>query len=320
MENNQEMLVLKKSWIMSVFLIVPLVAFFGFWDWNYNDQALLPVLGIDTLYLPLYLLIFGLPHILASLFSFFDKEYFSHYKKHLIIFFPILFLLLQFIISFNYNLAVSLFLIATVYHVIRQQTGISLMYGVPKNNWFIWWNWSLIIAVSIMYLTTVQVGALDSVIKSAQYLFNVTFALAGLVSYLLIQKTKELQGKIFVFLTYLMVVTSFTLTNFGYVFLAILVIRFLHDVPAFMFYISHEVNRNKFKINNLIYKAVPLVPMSLIIFVPAFAVFMGVFFRETVTDPKIYFSILATVSVFHYYIESIIWKRNSLHRKYVSVK
>ena len=73
MENNQEMLVLKKSWIMSVFLIVPLVAFFGFWDWNYNDQALLPVLGIDTLYLPLYLLIFGLPHILASLFSFFDK-------------------------------------------------------------------------------------------------------------------------------------------------------------------------------------------------------------------------------------------------------
>ena len=88
--SNEPQFGIRRSWIMAVLLIVPAVAAFGAWDIFINEGQLKPYLRFDSLFLPLYLLIFELPHVIASFFGFFQKEYARHYKRHLFFGLPLL--------------------------------------------------------------------------------------------------------------------------------------------------------------------------------------------------------------------------------------
>jgi hypothetical protein len=65
------------------YLIVPLLVAVVLVDTYYLDAVLRPSFGIGALFIPAYIFIFDLPHIMASFIGFFDKEYVSYYKKHL---------------------------------------------------------------------------------------------------------------------------------------------------------------------------------------------------------------------------------------------
>lgn len=52
--------------LLAVYLIVPVLLIIALIDIGYFGGALLPYMGIGSLLIPLYLLFFELPHIIAS--------------------------------------------------------------------------------------------------------------------------------------------------------------------------------------------------------------------------------------------------------------
>jgi hypothetical protein len=308
---------IRRSWILSIFLIIPAVAIFGAWDTYFNSKQLLPYLRFDSLFLPLYLLIFELPHVLASFFGFFQKEYIRHYQRHLFLGLPLMLTGFVLVLGINFYTAFLIYLVATLYHVIRQQAGIAHFFGVPKNHWHWWWTWFLIIGLAGVYII-MQPSFVPEVFQTPLLvLVQGTLVLATVTTLKLILETKNSLGVLYVLATLLMAFVSYWMLVSGYEFLSVLVVRVIHDVTAFLFYITHEVNSNYQSVKNYLYRFVPFMPWSLVFVVPATAVLLGLFMRSVITDPLQLFGIVMVVSLAHYYLESIIWKRDGLHREQI---
>jgi hypothetical protein len=321
MENkNIELFPIHRVWILSIFLVIPFVLAVGLWDHFFNNSGLLPYLGISTIFLPLYVLVFETPHIIASFIGFVDKEYVRHYRRHLVLGIPLMAISFLCLVWFNFTIAVSVYLAVTTYHVIRQQTGIALMFGILKSKWHSYWSWFLVINATIVYASLMLPDIIIGLIPSFIFILVVTTLVLMLVcSGGLIHQTDSRQGIWYIILTMAMVATGYLMLWFGYIFLAVFVVRFVHDITAFLFYITHEVNRNKEQIKNSLYKVVPLMPFSLIIIVPLFAIFIGLLLRESIPGVENTFVVLMLFGFTHYYLESIMWKSSSPHRQQVKV-
>lgn len=310
----------RRLWILSIFLVVPSVLLVWAWDMFFNNQGLLPFLGLASLFLPLYLLVFEMPHIIASFVGFADKEYIKHYRAHLLYGMPLLLVGFLCLLWVDFTTAVAVYLAATMYHVIRQQTGIGLLFEVPRNNWFHGWSWSLVLSVAAAYVVTVLPRFVQDLEASQVTTFIMsTFALAIFCGGVLMTKTKSRVGVWYIVLTMVLFATSYVMMWFGYVFLAIFVGRFVHDITAFLFYITHEMNRNSGQIKNVLYTFVPLLPLSLIVVVPLFAILLGLFLRESISNTQILFTVIMLLAFMHYYLESVMWKRNAPHRQFIRV-
>jgi hypothetical protein len=139
------------------------------------------------------------------------------------------------------------------------------------------------------------------------------------VSLVIASRTTGWQGRVYVLALPLMLIGSYYLLVIGYLFLSIFILRFVHDITAFIFYITHEVNRNREGVKNWLYKLVPFVPGALFVVVPAFGIGFGLVLREVFTSYEAIFIVSMVLAMTHYYLESIMWKRESLHRQYVKV-
>ncbi|MCA9354129.1 MAG: hypothetical protein KC877_01265 [Candidatus Kaiserbacteria bacterium] len=318
MENKNLAYPIQRKWILGVFIIIPLVLAVGLYDYFLNDQAWQPYFSLYSLLLPLYLLFFELPHILASFAGFADGEYARHYRKHLLIGLPVMLLLFGVFAWHYYLFAIGLYLAITIYHVIRQQTGIAHMFGVPKGRWHSVWSWSIVIGGALLFMQLVE-SRIDQALAWLWPVGTSILAIGFIAGVGLIKETKSRLGVWYVVATLAMVLTSFLFVQLQYAFLAVLVVRFVHEVTAFMFYITHEMNRNAETIKNKLYKWLPLLPVSLVIVIPLFAIFGGAVVRNSISDPKILYMVVMSIALIHYYMESIMWKRDSLHRQYVQV-
>jgi hypothetical protein len=67
-----------RKMFLLVYLIVPVLITIVIIDSLYFEAALRPYLGLQAVLIPLYIFVFDLPHVIASFFSFFDKEYVSY--------------------------------------------------------------------------------------------------------------------------------------------------------------------------------------------------------------------------------------------------
>jgi hypothetical protein len=306
--------------ILGVFLVVPLCFFLGLYDYYFGGRALLPYMGLTSLLLPLYLLFFELPHIISSYVGFFDREYLGFYRRHLLLWLPIMLIGFAFLIAWQLSVAIVLYLVATMYHVMRQQTGIALLFGVPKARLFHAWSWLTIVITTMMYLTLGVPELVGPILTQWAYQVSVVFlAILGLLSLFLAHRSKSASARFYIGMTWLMLVASYSLLVLGYLFLAIIMIRVIHDVTAFLFYITHEINRNQTTVQNWLYRLVPGIPKALYVVVPALGVGVGLALRESVTSAEAIFIVSMFLALVHYYLESIMWKRDSLHRKYVRV-
>jgi hypothetical protein len=311
---------LRRSAILSVFLITPLSLLVVFFDRNYFGSSLLPYMGLDSLLLPLYLLFFELPHILASFLGFGDKEYLRHYEKRLLIGIPLILGGTIAVAFYNFYAIVILYLILTMYHVMRQQTGVALVLGAPKNVTYALWSSVGVILGVLVYLalfaaTLIPNGLLPYVVYGVPILF-VCFSVIGVwYAY----QSRGTGSWSYILLTVVTMLSSFYLLNLAYIFLAVFIMRFAHDVTAFLFYATHEYNRNSTRIRNPLYRFVPFMPYSALVAVPLFGIVLGVILREVSVTTTALFGITVVLGFVHYYLESFMWKRGSLHRGYVRV-
>ncbi len=145
-------------WLLALYGIIPLsvaaVALDLFW---LDSRLLNDYLPTDPERWPFWTVVFGLPHIIASTLTMADREYFGHYRhvlaKPLVLFAAITtagYLGPQ---PLSYNLLFIFLAFYTIYHVLAQQLGLTLMMmGVAPTRLFRLWKWLAIIAGFAIYV------------------------------------------------------------------------------------------------------------------------------------------------------------------------
>ena len=320
MENKSPALLgISKRYLLSVYLILPFLMIVFLSDVYLFDSSLQPYMGLTSLALPLYLLFFELPHIIASFFSFADGEYLRYYKKQLFFYLPLLFVGTILLLTVSFSSAVVLYLVATVWHVLKQQTGIALILGARPGLAHTLWT---IVPIGITSVVSIYFSAPE--LFPSQLLQGVSEILFGLVVLLLLVTGFRLYQAPKKVRLYILCVSSLFLVSYvfilsGYLFLAFFAVRFVHDVSAFAFYAVHDQNRNAIEPANFFYRLFKRVPLPIMVLTPVLAILFALLTRLTTDGFEIGYAILILVGMAHYYLESVMWKRDTPHRKYIKV-
>jgi len=248
----------------------------------------------------------------------------------------------------------------TMYHVLSQQFGIGMMMmGVRPAKQYEWWRYLSTVAASLMYLMAFAKPNLQSaelwgenLYLLTQWLAGVFVVLASFVGIHLLRQGTKFIGQLYVAMNILMLFVVWFLAANEYSFFVILIPRFVHDITAFMIYSVHDQNRNREVAHNYIYKYLRFLPLSPLLLCPILAIlvanalecsaymldfslgfdpsvnsdcFMRELYVPQVTEPlpdpmRIGMQILFISGLFHYYIESFVWKREAIHRHSLSFK
>ncbi len=321
MENNSTSLtVIPKKFLLLVYLVLPVLFCVFLADVYFFDSALLPYMGLTSMVLPLYLLFFELPHIIASFFGFADKEYFTHYKKHLLFFLPLILIATSILLYVNFSLGVTLYLVGTVWHGLKQQTGIALILGARPGWVHTAWTLIPVVITSLAYVYYI----VPEVFPAQLVPLISPIILLGIVSLLIITSIKMWQSvpkvRLYVLCVSSLFFFSYIFILSGYIFLAFFAVRFIHDLSAFAFYATHDQNRNVSERKNYLYKLFSLVPLPVLVLTPVLAVGFAYLTRISTDGLAIGYVALVLMGMSHYYLESIMWKRDTPHRKYISVQ
>jgi hypothetical protein len=217
MENNLLLYHIDSRWLMWVYAIGLLLAGVVVADQFFLGKMLLPYLGMNSLLIPLYLLFFEMPHIIASFLGFVDTEYVQRYKFSLTVVLPMLLIGVVLLLYVHFLTAVVFYLCATVYHVIKQQTGIALILGAKRN------IWHYVLVVLALLITTVlytylKLPELFSSIafSSMNCLLFICVAIFLLVVAKVVRGTSNPKAKKYIVLTTLMLVASYIFILLGY--------------------------------------------------------------------------------------------------------
>lgn len=318
-DSLRESKTIPKKLFLYVYLILPVLLFVALADMFYFDYWLRPYMGIEAILLPLFIFIFNLPHIIASLISFFDTEYVSYYKTHLFFYLPLLLIATALLLFVNFELGLAFFLISDVWHGIKQKTGIALILGARPGLLHHIWTFLPFATTAIVYMyfivPTVFPDALEALISPT--------ILAGMIAFFFVMLLKIWKSvpevRLYIFLVSLLFFISYFFVLAGYIFLGILAFRFVHDVSAFAFYINHDQNRNKDGQKNIIYRALSSVPVPTLILTPLLAFVFAYITRTATNGIAIGYTIVILICMCHYYLESVMWKRGSLHRQQIKV-
>lgn len=99
----------------------------------------------------------------------------------------------------------------------------------------------------------------------------------------------------------------------GYAVIAVIMLRFVHDISAFCIYVKHDtlfLSKNK---KNYLYSLFRIQAKYVYVFLPVFSIFIS-YFLQVKGNIFVTFIVLL-LALNHYYLESVIWKRGSLHRE-----
>jgi hypothetical protein len=246
MENNPTppLVSISKKYLLAVYAILPILFLVFLGDQFIFDSALLPYMGLTSMVLPLYLLFFELPHIIASFFGFADKEYISHYKKHLLFYLPLILVATGILLYVNFALGITLYLVGTVWHGLKQQTGIALILGARPGWLHSLWTLIPVVITSLAYVYYIVPEVVPKVVVPliSPIIFFGVFLLIIITLVKMWQSVPKVRlyvlcvSSLF-FFSYFFILTS-------YIFLAFLAVRFVHDLSAFAFYTTHDQNRN----------------------------------------------------------------------------
>lgn len=222
----------------------------------------------------------------------------------------------------NYELGIVFYLLNDLWHGVKQKTGIALILGAKPGVLHRVWTILPFITSGIVYVYIIS----PSVIPQEFVPYIAPVAFVGVLSFVCVALLKLWLSPSRV-RAYVLAVTMLFLVNYGfilggYIFFAIFAFRFVHDVSAFAFYVTHDQNRNRSTTPNMLYRYLSFIsiPVPMLLTVPFFALLFAYFIRTVTNGLEIGFSILILIAMCHYYLESVMWKRDSLHRQHVSVK
>jgi len=318
--------------LLALYLIIPACALLVLVDMLFLGNDLRQLLPTSPTGWLIWAVIFELPHIVASFFSFIDREYIRHYGKKLILAVSIITAAVMFVrvgapavlpaslAGILSHLLAAVFVIYTMYHVLSQQFGIAMaLMKLKPDHRYEWLRWGATMSGVLMY----TLAMVDKELMFLGVSFGAIFQWlgAGIIAFTCVlgwnvsKLTNEPKGKLFLFANLAMLVSVYLFLYLDYSIFVLMIPRFVHDLTAFYVYGVHDHNRNCEKKHNLIYR--PFYGISPILICPVLALLLGNFL-ESHDYAMPAFAVILTF--LHYHVEGYIWKGNSLHRRFVSFR
>ena len=324
--------------LLSLYVIIPLCVILQLTDSYAFGGALLRYLPSSPSHFIVFQLLFGTPHILASaILLTTNKDYFSFYQKKIL--FMTLALMLFFSIAsqvLSYYVLYIMVASWTVYHVLKQQHGVGRgIYQLPD------WAFYLLLWLSIGAGISVYMGIFLKDTLSVQQAEWVKQAAGGLIICLLLSTfwcqryVKTRFGCLFMWANSLLIITSFYFYIQQYYFLAILIPRLVHDATAYIFYVTHDVNKHAGHPQNFLYRWAAKIKLNVFIVLPLLSFALTFLLQEygdqwvdTLTQflfdmqvrQAVTVGLIGYFSLMHYYTEAFTWKHGSPYRKYIRFK
>jgi len=272
--------------------------------------------------------IFNLPHIVASFVTYADREYVAHYKRQLGRSAMLCIGLSAAIMAVGgLDVFMVCFAVFTVYHLIMQQYGISLMLMKRRQNIvFQFWRWLSLAAGATMFLSVYRPTA-------TWPMTNIPLDMAGYMLLLLampfavIYYWQHVRGpdvsatsKTYYIASCAIVVAACAACAAGYPFFLIMIPRFIHDVTAFTFYAVHDHNRNLTTSHNWLYRWLRPLHISPLVLCLPLSVALTWYFAMHEYNSFGVMIFLLFITLVHFHMEGYMWKRDTPHRKNITFK
>jgi hypothetical protein len=335
-QNSNHQLAVSFRFLLSLYAIVPLCLLLQLFDQFGFDYRLREMLPSSPSHFLLFQILFGTPHIIASnLLIGSHADYLASFKRKIIG-------MTIFIIAFfgigslfiPYRVLYVITACWTVYHVLKQQHGIAkAVCRLPNRAFYIqlWLSVSagIFIYMGIFLKDSLTAEQADEVLWVASIL-----TVALLVSTVIFQKYVPSRfGQCFLWANTLLVAGSWYLYGQHYYFLAILMPRLVHDITAYSFYVSHDVNRHGKQAQNSLHRlasicglpaavVLPLLSFLLTYLLQAYGDDLVNLIMQTLFATQIYkavtLGLLGYLALMHYYTEAFVWSAGSPLRRYIS--
>ena len=318
---------IRLSRLLLLYTILPVVWAMVYLDKALFDSSIYYALPFRPEVWVVWIYVFGMPHVFASMQTMMDREYLEFYGWRLagIVLF---FLALPATIT-TITGPMALFIIFTafiVYHTITQQFGLALAALKTKPGaLFFAWKWGAVgvglVLYSMLYTLPFPI-ALDYysdqrnlMVSMSQILLAISLGAGAL---LLWTNRSNRPGQIYIIANSAMIATEFLLFSYGYYAFMVIVGRFIHEFTAWPIYATHDHNRNLTSKPNFLYRAagltrIPVIGLSIIL---AFA--LGIAFTYSASVFSVIAPLIVSFSLIHYYTESFMWKRGSIHRRHLA--
>tara|TARA_B100001971_G_scaffold84647_1_gene78241 strand:+ start:351089 stop:352015 length:927 start_codon:yes stop_codon:yes gene_type:complete len=306
------MIKVSRNLLQNFYLILPLSLLVVLIDILFLDHQLQSFLPNTPNKFFLFTLFFVLPHIVASLITFGEKEYVVHYKKQLsysLIFSLIVTLIFVYITPQKAYLAI--FGIITLFHVIGQQFGLNSGFAQVRGKIFLWWKYigftSALFSSTLLYFP--QTSSLN--LYYSFIAINIFFLIFFLfLTVKCIKLSTNDFGKRYFIANFLLLLFTFVFVLLKYPFFAILGPRFVHDTTAFTFYAVHNFNRSTVSRNKVLN---PITKMNFSILLTFLSAIIIALFVKDLN----YFGLITFLTILHYCVESFMWKGKTLHKEFI---
>lgn len=321
--------------LLGLYAIVPLCVLVSWADQWLFGHALRELLPSSPSHFLLFQVLFGTPHIIASnLLLFGHADYLNAYKGKILG--MTLFIILFFGVGSLFIPYKVLYIISacwTVYHVLKQQHGIAKAVCRLSPWAFYLQLWLSISAGIFIYMGIFLKNSLSP--EQAEWVLQ----LAGGLTALLLVSTAYCQkfvpsrfGLAFLWANTLLVVASWYVYSEQYYFLAILMPRLVHDITAYSFYVTHDVNRHGRHAETGLFRlaarahvpaalVLPLLSFGLTFLLQAYGDDWVNLLLQTLFSTQIYkavtLGLIGYLALMHYYTEAFVWSAGSPLRRYI---
>ncbi len=268
-----------------------------------SDIASIPTWNPEDLYAFAFIwVILDGPHIVASYFSFVNRDYAKRYAKTLSLAFSLAALGLAALYFLPSLYGYTIFAIATIYHVVKQQVGMA--WSIEGKFRFS----QLDIGIQVFAGVAVLLYIADTISLQSFEIIRIVLTMA--IAIVIIWRFLYSTGKLYFYLSNFVIACIALWSIPEFVWLSILLPRLVHDWCAYAIYIKHDrKQRSSHVADNYIYKWFPVWSTGII----TVSLSMGV----NILVAKISIALYFFLAFMHYVFEGIIWKKGSLHREMI---
>ncbi|NJA05193.1 hypothetical protein HC024_05535 [Methylococcaceae bacterium WWC4] len=321
--------------LLSLYGIVPICLIaLGLDSWLF-DHALRDALPSSPSHFLLFQVLFGTPHIVASnLLLVSHAEYLKTFQRKLLGMSA--FIVLFFGVGSLFIPYRVLYLISacwTVYHVLKQQHGIAkAVCRLPA--WAFYLQlWLSVTAGIFTYIGIFMKNSLAP--EQAALILQIATALTAALlaaTWFCQRHVASRLGWYFLWANTLLVVASWFVYSQQYYFLAILMPRLVHDITAYSFYATHDVNRHAGHPQNALFRLTEACRLPAVAVLPLLSFALTYWLQvhgdaavnlilQTLFSTQVYkaatLGIVGYLALMHYYTEAFIWSAGSPLRRYI---
>lgn len=337
----------KNTTLLGIMMIAPLMALLAIIDKPLLGGVILENMITNPRDIAFWTAVLTVPHIVASLVTFADREYLSHHKKNLtkaVVYGLLLAFAAPFIVGFVMTIffdipaqtfeefiatgSISTLVIMafyTMYHNLMQQYGLSLMMLRQGPTFdFQMWRWFTILPAGLAYIMLMLSDAPD-----IRQIWDVLVAIIGTGLFIatvfgfrfirtILKNPDHTQIGLWYFVANMAsLYICFGLIVSGYGFMAMLVPRLTHDFTAFWIYMVHDENRNAERARNPVYMLPKKLGIHPWMLCAPIAILISSFLMGVAENLLLVTMFVTALNYIHYYIEGYMWKRGQPHRQHV---